>query len=112
MASFKMEDLQKSVYGHAFNAHELPLKKAEGSKAMVGRRDKRPLVESEVLIKTFILEAETPVTMLQICDHIGRKPSPQFRAVVDEMVKRGEVAKAADTAMAGNLPKYWYWRPE
>lgn len=111
MASFKIEDLQKSVHGNAFNAQELPLKKAEGVRAMVGRRDKRSMAASEILIKDFILQAEEPVTMLQICDHIGRKPAPHFRAIVDELVRTGQVAKAQDTSIGGNLPKYWYWRP-
>ena len=111
MASFKIEDLETSVHGRALNAREMPLKKAEGFKSMAGRRDKRPLAESGRLIKRFILEADRPVTMIQICDHIGRKPSPQYRAVVDNLVNMGQVAKAADTSLAGNLPKYWYWRP-
>lgn len=111
MASFKIEDLETSVHGRALNARELPLKKAEGTRAMVGRRDKRPLAESEMLIKSFILESSEPVTMLQICDHIGRKPSPQFRAVVDNLVKTGQVARASDQSMAGNLPRFWYWHP-
>jgi hypothetical protein len=111
MATFKIEDLMDSEIGRAFNARELAAKNQEGTKRMVGRRDKRPLAESEVLIKTFILGAEEPVTMLQICDHIGRKPSPQFRAVVDRLVATGQVAKAADQSMSGNLPRFWYWRP-
>lgn len=111
MATFKIEDLQTSVYGRASNAQELPLKKAEGAKTMVGRRDKRPTAESAELIKTFILSALEPVTMLQICDHIGRKPAPHFRAIVDEFVRTGQVARATETSIGGNLPKFWYWRP-
>lgn len=111
MASFKIEELQNSVHGHALNAQELPLKKAEGIKPMVGRRGKRSMAESEVLIKSFILQAVEPVTMFEICDHIGRRPAPHFRAIVDELVRTGQVAKAQDTSMSGNLPKYWYWRP-
>lgn len=111
MASFKIEDLENSVHGHALNAREIPAKTGDGKKTMVGRRDKRPMAQSEVLIKKFILEAIEPVTMLEICDYIGRSPSPQYRAIVNELVRTGQVAKAEDTSMAGNLPKYWYWRP-
>lgn len=111
MASFKIEDLEKSVHGHALNARELTLKKAEETKRMVGRRDKRPMSESVVLIKEFILAAENPVTMIEIYDHINRKPAPHFRAIVDELVRTGQVARAEDTSIGGNLPKYWYWRP-
>lgn len=111
MATFKIEDLQESVRGDAFNANQLPSKKAEGGKTMVGRRDKRSMAESEVLIKRFILGAVEPVTMLEICDHIGRKPAPHFRAIVNHLVATGQVAKGEETSVGGNLPKFWYWRP-
>lgn len=111
MPSFSMEELKKSVHGNAFNAQEMPFKKAEGAITMVGRRGKRSMSESETLIKNFILGSSEPVTMLQICDHIGRKPAPHFRAIVDNLVNTGQVARAQDHSVGGNLPRYWYWRP-
>lgn len=111
MATFKIEDLQTSVHGHAFNARELPLKKAEETKHMVGRRGKRSTAESETLIKNFILGSSEPVTMLQILDHIQRSPAPHFRAIVNNLVETGQVAKAQDNSVGGNLPRFWYWRP-
>lgn len=111
MATIKMDDLRNSEIGRAFNAQEMARKQQGETKAMVGRRDKRTMAASEILIKRFILGAEEPVSMLQICDSIGRKPAPHFRAIVDELVRTGQVAKAQDTSIGGNLPKYWYWRP-
>lgn len=111
MPTISIEELQRSVHGHAFNAQELPLKKAQGGMHMVGRRGKRSMSESETLIKNFILGSDEPVTMLQICDHIGRKPAPHFRAIVDNLVNTGQVARAQDHSVGGNLPRYWYWRP-
>lgn len=111
MPSFSMDELQKSVHGHALNAQEMTQNQREGVTRMVGRRGKRSMAESETLIRNFILQSENPVTMLQICDHIGRSPAPHFRAIVDELVRTGQVAKAVDTSVGGNLPRYWYWRP-
>lgn len=111
MPSYKIEDLQNSVHGHVLNARELAPKKAEEEKRVVGRRGKRSMAESEMLIKTFILGSSEPVTMLQILDHIQRANAPHFRAIIDELVRTGQVAKAQDTSVGGNLPKYWYWHP-
>ena len=110
MPSFSMEELQKSVHGHAFNARELAPKEQEGTRRMAGRRGKRPTAETETLIKNFILGSAEPVTMLQILDHIERKPAPHFRAIVDELVRSGQVARAQDHSVGGNLPRFWYWR--
>ncbi len=111
MPSFSMDDLKKSVYGDAFNAQELPQKKAEEGFTMVGRRGKRSTEESALLIKTFILNAQKPVTMLQICDHIQRAPAPHFRAIVNNLVRVGIIDKFEDVSEGGNLPRYLYWRP-
>lgn len=99
------------LFGHASNAQELAPKKAEETKTMVGRRGKRTTSESEAMIKNFILKAKKPVTMLQICDHIGRAPAPHFRAMVNRMVAAGIVDKFESVSEGGNLPRYLYWRP-
>jgi len=111
MPSFSMDDLKKAVYGHALNAEELAPKKAEEGFTVVGRRGKRSMAESGTLIKNFILEANKPVTMLQICDHIGRAPAPHFRRIVNDLVNTGQVDKFEDVSEGGNLPRYLYWRP-
>lgn len=111
MPTLSMQDLMNSDLGRALNARELAEKSQEGSRHMVGRRGKRSMAESETLIKNFILGSSEPVTMLQILDHIGRKPAPHFRAIVDNLVTSGEVAKAADNSVGGNLPRFWYWHP-
>jgi hypothetical protein len=111
MASFKIEDLEQSVHGHVLNTRELTPKKAEEVIRVVGRRGKRSLAESEMLIKNYILGSSEPVTMLQILDHIQRANAPHFRKIIDNLVATGQVAKAADNSVGGNLPRFWYWRP-
>lgn len=111
MPSFSMEELRQSVYGNALNASELAPKKVEEVIRVVGRRGKRSMEQSEALIKEFILQSEEPVTMLQICDHIGRAPAPHFRKIVDNLVRAGIVARGEDRSVGGNLPRFWFWRP-
>jgi len=112
MPSYSMDELKKAVYGNAFNAQELAPKKAEEGFTMVGRRGKRSMAESEILIRDFILQAKKPVTMLQICDHIGRAPAPHFRRIVNDLVNDGVVEKYESVSEGGNLPRYLYWRPQ
>lgn len=111
MPSFSMDDLMNSQEGRALNARELALKKPEEVKPMAGRRGKRSMAESEMLIKNYILQSSEPVTMLQILDHIGRAPAPHFRAIINDLVETGVIVKAVDMSVGGNLPRYWYWRP-
>lgn len=111
MPRYSMDDLMNSQEGRAFNARELALKKPEEVIRVVGRRGKRSMAESEMLIKNYILQSSEPVTMLQILDHIGRAPAPHFRAIINDLVETGQVAKEVDTSVGGNLPRYWYWRP-
>lgn len=111
MATFKRDDLEQSVHGHVLNTREIYPEKREGTKAMAGRRGKRSMAESEALIRAFILEAEEPVTMLQILDHIERASAPHLRRIVSDLVKTGEVVKGEDLSIGGNLPRFWYWHP-
>ncbi len=110
MATFKMDELKKSVFGSASNAQEMVPEKREEIKPMVGRRGKRSTEASEALIREFILGADGPVTMLQICDHIGRVPAPHFRAMVARLVASGEAQKIEEIGEGGNLPRFKYWR--
>ncbi len=110
MARFSMDELKKSVLGSASNALEYTPEKQVEEKRMVGRRGKRSTEESEALIREFILGAKGPVTMLQICDSIGRVPAPHFRAMVSRLVASGEVQKIEEIGEGGNLPRFKYWR--
>jgi hypothetical protein len=115
MPSLKMTDFseeeRRAVYGSALDAQDLTSKKREVVIRVAGRRGKRSMAETEVLIRNFILGAEAPVTMLQICDAIGRVPAPHFRKIVDDLVKAGVVVKASDVGPGVNLPRFWYWHP-
>lgn len=77
---------------------------------MVGRKGKRSPDESARLIKEFIYRSSKPVTFLDICQYLERKPSPHFRAMLDKMVNDGEVIKSADYGAGPSIPRYLYRR--
>jgi len=108
MPTLSMSDLMDSDFGRALNARELAQKEQEGMKPMAGRRGKRPLAVSKSLIWNFIAGAKNPVTFLEICDHLERKPAPHFRAIVDEMVRLEQVQRSVDYEAGPNLPRFLY----
>lgn len=105
------DEIRRALDGSASNAQQLVVKSTRQEKPMAGRRGKRSSDESLALIKKFILEAEKPVTLLQICDSINRRPSPAFRAMINGLVASGEVVKFDDVGSGGNLQRFWYWHP-
>ncbi len=110
MATFKMDDLMQSAEGRAFNARELSSKSREVVTTVVGRRGKRTPEESKTLIRNFILGAGRPVSMLDICDHIGRRPSPHFRAILEALEAEGVIVKTHDFGASPNIPRFWWER--
>ncbi len=108
MPSISMQDLMNSPEGRALNARELALKKEQEVKPMAGRRGKRSLQESEALILKFIAGAKKPVTFLEICDHLERKPAPHFRAIIDRLVQTRLVQKDEDYGAGPLIPRFKY----
>lgn len=110
MATFKMDELKQSVEGRAFNAQELTSKSREAAHTVVGRRGKRSMDESKTLIRNFILGAGRPVSMMDICDHISRRPAPHFRAILEDLEAAGEIVKTHDFGAGPLIPRYWWER--
>lgn len=108
MPTFSIGDLMNSQFGRALNAQELAKKQQEAVKPLAGRRGKRSLEVSKTLIWNFIAGANRPVTFLEICDHLERKPAPHFRAIVDDLVKSEAVVREMDYEAGPNLPRFLY----
>lgn len=108
MPTLSIADLMNSPEGRALNARELALKKQEEVKAVAGRRGKRSPQESEALILKFIAGAKKPVTFLEICDHLERKPAPHFRAILDRLVATGLLKKSEDYGAGPLIPRFFY----
>lgn len=102
------EELDK-LLGRTTDVRRLPISE-QGGEHMVGRVGKRSPEESVRLIKEFIYRSKKPVTFLQICQHLERKPSAHFRAMLDKMVNDGEVIKSADYGAGPSIPRYLYRR--
>jgi len=108
MPSFKIEDLMNSVYGRTTNVRDLPQNQGGEAKAMAGRKGKRPLQETETLILTFIAGSKTPVTLMQICEHLERKPAPHYRAILRDLEARGKIIKTEDYEAGPSIPRFLY----
>ena len=119
MPSFRREELEQSVYGSATNVQRSHLGNQRGdaqtvgeAQRMPGRRDRRTAEQNMALIKTFIAEAGRPVLLLEICDHLGRKPSPHLRSILTTLVATGEVVQTQDYGAGPVVPRFWYSLPE
>ncbi len=112
MPTYSMNDLMMSQFGRALNAQELEQKSQEGTKPMAGRRGKRSLEVSRTLIFNFIAGANEPVTFLEICDHLERKPSPHFRTILKELMASGQVEQTMDYGAGPLLPRFLYSLPK
>jgi hypothetical protein len=108
MPTISMSDLMNSDIGRAFNAQEMARKEQEAIKPMAGRRGKRSLEVSKTLILNFIAEAKEPVTFLEICDHLERKPSPHFRIILRDLMAAGDVVQEMDYGAGPLLPRFLY----
>lgn len=108
MPTLNMNELMDSDFGRALNARQLAQKEQEGMKPMAGRRGKRSIGDSRTLILNFIAGAKEPVTFLEICDHLERKPSPHFRAILRELMAAGQVDQLHDFGAGPLLPRFLY----
>jgi len=97
------------LFGRTSDVRDMPILRDE-AEIMVGRKGKRSTEESERLIKEFIFTSRKPVTFLDICQHLGRKPGAHFRAMLDQMVKSGEVIKSSDYGAGPSIPRHLYRR--
>lgn len=95
------------VLGRTSDVRHLQNLKQE-TETMAGRKGKRTPEESERLIREYIYQAKKPVTFLQICQYLDRKPSPHFRAMVDAMVDTGELKKTSDYGAGPSIPRHLY----
>lgn len=108
MPTLSIAELMESQFGRALNAQELEQKKQKEAKPVAGRRGKRSIAESEALILKFIAGSKKPVTFLDICDHLERKPAPHFRAILDRLVKTGLVKRDEDFGAGPLIPRFMY----
>lgn len=78
----------------------------------MGQSAKRSMDETKQLIKNSIFAANSPLKFREIARIIGRKPTPYLRHILNDMIDSGELIKLTDTAIAGNMDRFWYSLPE
>lgn len=111
MPSFSIDDLRKSVFGSASDAHQIVKNPRPVRGEVVGelRREKRRLrSESEQLIRDFLAGQKNAVLFLDICDHLQRRPSPLLRQIVSDMVTSGELIQEVDYGAGPLIARHLY----
>lgn len=99
MPTLTRQEIDEYLVGSASNARLNPqnAKQAVGEAVGQVRRDRRRTKEqSETLIREFLFAQKEAVVFLDICDHLGRRPSPILRQIVEQMVERGELTVEQD----------------
>lgn len=99
MPSFSMEELTQQIFGRASDARHNPKNAGRATGEAVGqvrRERRRTKDQSEKLIREFLLAQTEAVVLLDICDHLNRRPSPALRTILEEMQARGEVVIEQD----------------
>ena len=112
MPSFSIEELHKS-FGEN-DTVSIPYRSIShtGRGKTMGETPKRSMEETKQLIKNSIFEAGGPLKFREIARSIGRKPTPYLRHILNDMIDSGELIKVTDTAIAGNMDRFWYSLPE
>lgn len=111
MATFKMDDLRRSLGDNDTVSIPYRSKKQEGREHTMGQSAKRPIEETKQLIKNSIFAAGSPLKFREIARVIGRKPTPYLRLILNDMIESGELIRKVDTAIAGNMDRFWYALP-
>ena len=77
----------------------------------MGETPKRSMAETKQLIKDSIFTAGGPLKFREIARLVGRKPTPYLRLILNDMIDAGELIRQSDTAIAGNMDRFWYTLP-
>lgn len=88
--------------------------KPEKGRKTVGEKpyqDHRSREDTERLIKNYLRQAKTPVSVIVIARQLDRKASPHFRSIVASMVKAGHLVESFDVAPNGRMVRYLYSLP-
>ena len=111
MPTFKMSDLQQSEDISTTVVRPSQGNYQRGRDKAMGRVVRRTVEETKMLIMTCVFEAGRPVTFLEICDYLERRPTPHLRGIVNEIAKDGQLLQEADEAPGGIMPRFWYRLP-
>lgn len=109
--TFSIAELMQDQNKSASDAHHIPQIHTQGRGEPVGRvrRDNRRLKsDTEKLIREFMQDQTEEVLLLDICDHLERRPSPIIREIVAGMVDSGELIRRVDYGAGPTLPRYLY----
>lgn len=111
MPSFNRDELRGDALRRALEAEATHPKKQGGQGQSVGwepRDKRRSAEETEKLIKSFLKSQKKPVPLMDICNHLERRPGPHLRRIMDMLIARGEVDQSEDYGAGPSIPRHLY----
>lgn len=108
MATFSMDDLRNSLDQNDTVSIPYRSAKRKEKEVVMGETPKRSMAETKQLIKDSIFVAGSPLKFREIARLIGRKPTPYLRLILNDMIHSGELVRETDTAVSGNMDRFWY----
>lgn len=111
MARFTLEDLARGLDDSATVSLQSRSQKNHDGDTSVGETGRRPLEETKALIKKVIRKEKRALKLREIARLIDRRPTPRLRQILKDMVDFGELIQDSDTAVAGNMERFWYYLP-
>ena len=111
MPTFSMDDLRNSFDANDTVSIRYRSKTQTEKGLTMGETQKRSMDETKQLIKSSIFAANGPLKFREIARLIGRKPTPYLRLILNDMIQSGELIRQSDTAIAGNMDRFWYSLP-
>jgi len=112
MPTFSMDDLRQSVDGNDTVSIPYRSEKKIGKGLTMGETPRRSMAETKQLVKDSIFAAGSPLKFRELARLIGRSPTPHLRAILNDMIESGELIKSTDTAVSGNMDRFWYGLPK
>jgi len=108
MATINRDEIDAFLMGRTSDARVTRLENQGRGQTRVGQLRRRLTAETMELIKTFLSEKKEWVTLLDICDHIQRRPSPQIRQMMVNLIDAGHVEMTQDYGAGPLIPRFWY----
>lgn len=112
MATITMQELKRSLGENDTVSIQYRSTKQAGKEGAMGETSKRSMAATKQLIKDCIFTAGGPLKFREIARLIGRKPTPYLRLILNDMIESNELTRQTDSAIAGNMDRFWYGLPD
>lgn len=108
MATINRDEIDAFLTGRTSDARLTHLENQGRGQTRVGHKRRRLNVDTMELINTFLSEKKEWCTLLDICEHIDRRPSPNIRKIMTDLIEAGRIEVTHDFGAGPSVPRFWY----